>query len=116
VDVLHDEEVRAVDESDLVDLRDIGMFERRHQASLVKEPLHGVAIGELWARAFDDDDLLEALHAGLSSQPDLGHSARREVTEQRVLAELLGEDGVHRVTRFDHAHVNYEFYQTSQRL
>jgi len=113
VDVLHDEEVRPVHRPDLVDLRDVRVLEGSDQARLVEEQRGGLVIGQLRSSALDDDDLLEALEPELTGEPDLGHAARRQVREQRVLAELLGEKRVERTARIDRAHGNYSIYQTS---
>ena len=89
---------------DLVDLRDVRVLERGDQARLVEEQRDGLAIGELGPGALDDDDLLEALHAELSREPDLGHAAGRQVTQQRVLAELLGKQRLERTSGIGRAH------------
>ena len=88
VDVLHRDEVRAVDLPDVEDLDDVRVRERRRDARLVEQHLDERAV--LVHRrqdALDDDQLLEAGDALLDGEEELRHAARRELAKERVLAE-----------------------------
>ena len=54
------------------------------------------SLRQLRQDALDDDELLEALHAGLLGEEHLGHAAFGQLALERVLAELLSTAAVTR--------------------
>src|SRR5262249_28253768 len=96
--------VRTADRAYLIDLRDVGVLECADQARFIEKQPGGLVVSQLGAGALDDDDLLEALQAELARQPDLRHAAGREVTEQRVPAELLREDCIGGIAWIERGH------------
>ena len=77
VDVLHRDEVLAVVLTDVEDLDDVRVRERRRDARLVEEHLDERAV--LVHRRqdpLDDEELLEAGDALLDREEELGHAAR----------------------------------------
>ena len=91
VDVLERDVVLAVDLAELEDLDDLRVLQRALQLGLVDE--HGEELGiggEVRQDALDDEDLLEAVRAGLTRAEDLGHAAHGQALEQLIPAERTG--------------------------
>ena len=87
-DVLHRDEVRAVDPAELEDLTDVRVRELTGDLRLVDEHLDEVAVlAHRREDPLDGDDLLEALDAVALGLEDLGHPADADALEQQVLAE-----------------------------
>ena len=88
VDVLHGDEVRAVDLTDVEDLDDVRVRQRGRDAGLAEQHLdEALVLRHLREDPLDDDQLLEPGDALLKREKELGHSARREFAKERVLAE-----------------------------
>ena len=100
LNVLHRDEVGAVDHAEVEHLHDVRVRERRRDARLVEEhldePLILVHRGQ---DPLDDGELLEAADAALDRQEELGHAPRCELAHERVPAELAGQPRDGRVTR-----------------
>jgi hypothetical protein len=78
----------AVAAADVVDVRDVGVRERRRQARLVEEhPDEAMIGGVVRQHALEHEQLLELLDPGRARQVDLGHAADGEAVEQLVLAQ-----------------------------
>ncbi len=90
VDVLHREERRVALVADVVDLGDVRVGERRHQARLVEEHAPQLRIeGVLRQDPLDDDQLLEPFEPAGLREIDLRHSTDSEATDQLIFAEAL---------------------------
>lgn len=88
VDVLHREEVAALDRPDVVDLRHVRVLQQRREPRLVEEHVHEIgALRVLGQDALQHDELLEALEPGDARQVDLGHAADGQAAEHLVAAE-----------------------------
>ena len=88
-DVLHRDEVLALDRAQLEDVDDVGMVEARGQLRLLDEHLdERRVIGEVGENPFDDEHAFEAGRALDASLVHLRHTASSDALEQRVLAEL----------------------------
>ncbi len=82
-DVLHRDEVRAVDAAELEDLADVRVRELPGDLRLIDEHLDEVAVlAHRRENSLDRDDLLEALHAVGLGLEDLGHTADADAIEQ----------------------------------
>ncbi len=97
-DVLHRDEVLALDGAELEDVDDVRVGEARRQLRLLDEHLdEGRVVGEMRQDPLDDERPLEP--GGPLDAPlvDLGHPTAADELEERVLAELnrLGELGCH---------------------
>ncbi len=78
VHVLHREEVRVAELSDVVDLRDVRVVELRGEARLFEEHLHEVRVARALAQdALQNDVPFDAGGAGTARQKDLGHATSR---------------------------------------
>ncbi len=90
VHVLHGDEVLIAQLAQVEDLHHVRVVEPRRDPRLVEEHLdERVVAAKLRQDALDHHQLLEALHAGLLGQEDLGHAALGELALEDVLAELL---------------------------
>ena len=100
VNVLHRDEVGAVDHAEVEDLHDVRMRERGRDARLVEEHLdERLVLVHRRQDPLDDDELLEPADAALDREEELGHAARREPAHERVPSELAGKAREGRVTR-----------------
>jgi hypothetical protein len=88
-DELHRDEVGLVGlAAEVVDLDDVRVVEGRAHAGLVQEHLdEGLLLREVAQDLLDDDEAVEAGHAGLAGEPDLRHAAGRQLLDERVPAE-----------------------------
>ena len=90
-DVLHRDEVRAVDPAKLEDLADVRVGELPGDLRLVDEHLDEVAVlAHRGENSLDRDDLLEALHAVGLGLEDLCHPADADPVEQEVFPKWDG--------------------------
>ena len=88
VDVLHRDEVLIVVLTDVEDLDDVRMRERRGDACFVEQHLdERFVLVHRRKDPLDDEELLETGDALLDREEQLGHAAGRELADQRVLAE-----------------------------
>jgi hypothetical protein len=89
-DVLHGDEEVLLLLAQLVDLHHVGVGQRRDQARLLQEHLDQLGLGrEVGEDALDHHHALEATHAALAREEDLGHAAIGEPIEDLVAAEPL---------------------------
>ena len=96
VDVLHREEVRVAELSDVVDLRDVRMLELRREPRLVEEHPHE----RLVVRAMAQDPLqhhvaLETSRTRAAREKDLGHPTSRELRQNLVTAGRGADFGLY---------------------
>src|SRR4029079_4270300 len=85
-DVLHRDEVRAVDAAELEDLADVRVGELPGDLRLIDEHLDEVAVlAHRGQDSLDRDDLLEALDAVALGLEDLRHPADADAIEQEIL-------------------------------
>ncbi len=90
VDVLHREEVVAIFDADVVDLRDVGMMQGRGETRLVEEHLDERRVArQLRQDPLDHPELLEALESHRAREVELGHATDRDLANQVILAELV---------------------------
>src|SRR6185312_14107449 len=88
--VLHREEVVAVLEADVVDLRDVRVVQRRREARFVEEHVDELRVRrELREDALDHGELLEPLDADGAREIELRHPPDRDLANQVVLAQLV---------------------------
>jgi hypothetical protein len=101
VNVLHRDVVRAVDLPDVEDLDDVRMAQRRGDARLVEQHVdERLVLVHRGQDPLDDEELLEPGHALLDGEEQLGHPARRELANERVLTEARRHPIHGRVARF----------------
>ena len=88
VHVLHRDEVLTVDLTDVEDLDDVRMRERCRDARLVEQHVdERLVLVHRRKDPFDDEELLESRDALLDREEQLRHASRRELADERVLAE-----------------------------
>ena len=89
-DVLEDDEVfAALGNSEIVNLDDVAMGERRMDARFREQHVHEAIVGgQVRQDPLDGDELLEALRADHAPLEHLGHAADGDWLEQLVLAEF----------------------------
>ena len=88
-DVLHGDEVAPLELTEVEDVGDVRVAERRRQRRFIDEHLDEIrAPGQLRQHRLDDDPLLEPAHPLELGAPDLGHAARRQPRVDLVSAEV----------------------------
>ena len=88
-DVLHRDEVLAVDRAQLEDVDDVRVGEARRQLRLLDEHLdEGRVVGEMRQDPLDHEGPLEPGGSLDAPLVDLGHATTADELEERVLAEL----------------------------
>ena len=93
VDVFHGDELVALFFGDIVDVHDARVIELRRQARLVEEHRHDARMLRVTRlQHLDDQVLLEAADGLLARDVELGHSSGREMTDDRVAADLAADD------------------------
>jgi hypothetical protein len=88
VDVLHGDEVGAVESAAIEDPDHVGMLKARRRLSLALEALH--ELGVLRVLVVQDLDRDLAVELGVVREPDVGHPARTDLAVERV---TLVDDG-----------------------
>ena len=90
-DHLHRDEVDAVDLTQVVGLRDVGVAQLRRQPGFAHERLHELGIaGEPRQHPLERHQALEALDAGLLRAVHRRHAASSQALEEHVGTEGLG--------------------------
>ncbi len=88
MDVLHREEVVALLDADVEDLRDVRVMELGREPRFVEEHVHELrVVDELRHDPLDDHELLEALDALGAREEQLRHPAHRDLADELVPAE-----------------------------
>jgi hypothetical protein len=92
VHVLHREEVRVPELTDVVDLRDVRMLELRREPRFIEKHLQEMDVGGVLAQhSLHHDVALDATDTRTPREIDLGHSTGRELGED--LIAIRGRSG-----------------------
>src|SRR5215471_3498259 len=86
IDELHRDEVHAVALTDLVNVRNVGVIERRGGGGLLLEAAHSISIGSKVGRQYFQRDF--AVQASILSQINLTHPAYADLRADFITAEF----------------------------